>query len=408
MSSNNQHEIVILGGNFAGLGVAHYLLKHTLPALSQLNPSITYRVTLISPSTHSFFKVSAPRNLVSTDLIPFSKVFHSIPDGFKEYSPDQFKFIQGTATNLDAEQKIVTISTQSTTKTTSYSTLVIATGTSANTALWTLNGPHDLTMKAMEDMHRSLPLAKTIFIAGGGPAGTETAGEIGTLYPNAKTTILSGTSRLLPHQDPGFSKDAESRLKQMGIEVVHNLRVSNVKEGKQTELTFDDGSTRIVDVYIDSTGGKPNSSFLPSSWLNERGYVLNDDKTLRLTVPNTNGVYVIGDVGSYSAGVLLDVNDGVAPLCSSIHIDLAPAKSVDASKERSGLLSYIFPSKSALPKQKYFKHTNYHLVPIGPKGGVGQFMGYRVPNMMVHRMKAKTFMVEKAGDAVKGVDFLAA
>ena len=408
MASISQHQIVILGGNFAGLGVAHYLLRYTLPALSQLNPSTTYQVTVVSPSTHTFFKVSAPRTLASADLIPFSKVFHPILDGFKDYTPDQFKFIQGTATELNTNQKTVVINTKGTTTTIPYSTLVVATGTSAKTALWTLNGSHELTMKAMEDMHRSLPSAKTILIAGGGPAGTETAGEIGTLYPKAKTTILSGTSRLLPHQDPGFSKDAESRLKQLGIEVIHDLRVSNANGGKRTELTFSDGSTREVDVYIDSTGGTPNTSFLPSSWLNERGFVLNDAKTLRLTAPGTERVYAIGDVGSYSAGVLLDVNDGVPPLCSSIHIDLAPPKSVNAAKEKTGLLSYIFPSKSALPKQRYFKHTNYHLVPIGPKGGVGQFMGYRVPNMMVHRMKAKTFMVEKAENTVKGLDFLTA
>ena len=402
------HQFVILGGNFAGLGVTHYLLKHTIPALSQLNPDTTYHVTLVSPSTHSFFKISAPRNLASADLIPFSKVFHSIPDGFKEYSEKQFTFIQGSAKHIEVEDQKVVIAKETSTITVPYKTLIVATGTSAKTALWTLNGSHELTMKAMKDLHKSLPSAKTVFIAGGGPAGTETAGEIGTLYPNAKITILSGTSRLLPHQDPGFSKDAESRLKQLGVEVMHDLRVSDVKEGKQTELIFSDGSTRKVDVYIDSTGGKPNTSFLPASWLNERGYVLNDEKTLRLTAPGTNGVYAIGDVGSYSAGVLLDVNDGVRPLCSSILVDLAPAKNVDAAKEKSGLLSYIFPSKSAVPKQLYFKHTNYHLVPIRPKGGVGQFMGYRVPNIMVTRMKAKTFMVEKAGDAVKGVEFLAA
>lgn len=168
MAASGKHEIVILGANFAGISTAHYLLRQTIPALSQLNPSISYRVSLVSPSTHFFWKVGAPRTLVSPNLLPIDKAFVLIADGFKEYSPEQYRFILGSAVGLDPEQKVVTIDHEQKTSTISYSTLVIATGTSSNTALWTLNGSHDLSVQAFKDMHERLPTAKTILIAGGG------------------------------------------------------------------------------------------------------------------------------------------------------------------------------------------------------------------------------------------------
>ncbi|KAL9102256.1 MAG: hypothetical protein Q9187_009146 [Circinaria calcarea] len=252
-------------------------------------------------------------------------------------------------------------------------------------------------------MHEILPSAKTILIAGGGPAGTETAGEVAFLYPNAKITILSGTSRLLSRLKPSVSEDAESRLKQLGVEVIHDVRVSSVKGGRPTELTLSDGTTRVVDVYIDSTGGKPNSSFLPSSWLNERGYVLNDEKTLRLTVPKTEGIYAVGDIGSYSTGGILDINGAIIPLCSSIHVDLASKINKEKVTASTGLMSYFSSKNPTQPQQHYVKYMkDTQLVPIGPKGGVGQILGWKIPSLMVWGIKGRTYMIEKAEPRVHG------
>ncbi|MCJ1285863.1 hypothetical protein MMC26_005205 [Xylographa opegraphella] len=393
--ASNHHEFLILGANFAGVGTAHYLLRHTIPALLKLDATRTYHVTLVSPSTHFFWKIGAPRTLASPDLIPFSKAFGPIADGFKEYSSDQYTIETAAAVGLNPEQRTVSVELPSKeNKTLHYATLIIATGTSSPSAVWTLNGSHENTINAMKELHKTLPSAKTILIAGGGPAGTETAGEIGSLYPKAQTTILSGTSRLLPRLSKATSNDVQARLKKLGVEVVNNLRVTSVKklDSGATELAFDDGTTRTVDVYIDSTGGKPNTSFLPKDWLNEKGQVINDDKSLRLTIPGSEGIYAIGDVGSYSHGGFMDVKDGVAPLCSSIAIDVA--KTID-------------PSKAGAFKQKNFKWIpDTQFVPTGPKGGVGQLFGWRVPSLMVWALKSRTFMVEKLPGAMKGQDYI--
>lgn len=173
------HDIVIVGANFAGIGTAHYLLRHTVPALETRNKSTTYRVILISPSTHFFWKIGAPRTLINDKLIPLEKAFIPIADAFKEYSAEKFTLVLGTATSLDENRKTITISPVSPSITTSvsYSTIIIATGTTSASPLWTLHGSHEESIAAFKQMHKSLPEASTILVAGGGPAGTETAGE---------------------------------------------------------------------------------------------------------------------------------------------------------------------------------------------------------------------------------------
>lgn len=171
------HEIVVIGANIAGISAAHYLLKHTIPTLQDANKSATYKLTLISPSTHFFWKIGAPRALINSELIPFSKVFKPIEDGFKQYPKDKFTFVIGSAVGVDQAQRTVTVQTaDSGTKTVSYSALVIATGTTSTSPLWTLHGSHEKTVSSMEELHAALPKASTILIAGGGPAGVETAG----------------------------------------------------------------------------------------------------------------------------------------------------------------------------------------------------------------------------------------
>lgn len=171
------HDIVVVGANIAGINTAHYLLKHTIPTIEAANRSTTYKLTLISPSTHFFWKIGAPRALINSELIPFSKIFKPIEDGFKQYPKDKFNFVIGSAVGLDEGRKTLTVQSPESTKTVSYSSLVIATGTTSTSPLWTLHGSHEASISSMKELHAALPKAHTILIAGGGPAGVETAGQ---------------------------------------------------------------------------------------------------------------------------------------------------------------------------------------------------------------------------------------
>ena len=430
--------------DIAGIGTAHYLLRHTIPSLQKLT-SGKYHVTLVSPSTHAFWKIGAPRTLASEDALPIDKVFLPISDGFKSYPADSYSFVQGAATGLNEDNKTVIVTKGSTTTELPYNTLVVATGTTSNSAIWTLHGEHEISIQAFKDLQAALPGAKTILIAGGGPAGVETAGEIAQLHPQAKTTLLSGGTRLLPRLKPATSADAQKKLEAMGVQVLNNVKVSRSKpidngSAYAAELGFDNGETRSVDIYIDATGGKPNTGFLPRSWLTTDGgaKVDTDARTCRAT--KAEGVYAVGDVGSYSHGGFLDVRDGVPVACSSIAIDIASAhekagavpqqkttsKSTDSPASFSSYVgwflsvvySWVFffltaratdERATAVPKQKYYKWLpDSQFVPIGSKQGVGQVMGWRIPSFVVAKVKAQTYMIEKFPGLPAGADYVKA
>ena len=123
------HNIVVLGGNFAGVSAAHYILRHVLPLLN--NEKSAYKVTLISPSDHTFFKVGVPRALVSSPDL--ERPFASIPDALQNYKPSEFSFIQGEAVGVDETTKTVSVKSTGNSKdsSTQYDSLVIATGTTS-------------------------------------------------------------------------------------------------------------------------------------------------------------------------------------------------------------------------------------------------------------------------------------
>lgn len=425
------HDIVILGGNYSGISVAHYLLRHTIPKLEAVNKSTTYKVTLVTPSSHFFWKIAAPRAVADPNF-NLDTIFLPIADGFKDYPSDRYAFVLGTATSLSAQQQTITVTLESSSETTlSYSTLIIATGSKSTSPLWAFHGAHSLTASVLEKYRHALPEAKSILIAGGGAAGVETAGEIGSCYPSARKTILSGSTRLLPALRPAIGKAAEKHLQNLGFEVIHNVKVTSstpnsAEAYQQTHLALSDGTARDVDAYLDATGAQPNTDFLPKSWLTERGHVITDGKTLRATAA-PKGVYAIGDVASYTRGSVFDVNDAVAPLCSSILVDqtagpdgqsssngdVHASSGIDAQNRMRAGYSSWWPGLASKAQdrdgqQRYYKQntSEMQLVPIGPKGGVGVLFGWQVPSWFVWVIKSRTFMVEKAPDVVTGAAYL--
>ncbi|KAH8597517.1 hypothetical protein B0O99DRAFT_617606 [Bisporella sp. PMI_857] len=397
------HNIVILGGNFAGVSTAHYLLRHVLPSLNSTNGDGSgYKVTLISPSDHTFFMIAAPRVLISAEVVPLDRPFGSIPDAFSHYTASEFSFIKGEAVQVDEVARTVSVRTTGGTTNTSvqYESLVVATGSRSSSPLWTLHGDPEHTTAAFRDMHNRLPKSKTILIVGGGASGVETAGEIAHFYKQKDITILSGSTRLLPGlRHTGIGKSAERQLESLNVKTIHNAKVTSSTEFPDgtTSVKLSDGSTKTVDIYIDATGRAPNTSFLPDSWLNDTKRVATDVSTLRATKA-PDRIYSIGDAASYSRGGVLDAKSAVPALCYSIWSDL---RKLDNGKEGR-------PAKTAILKEKKYKQiqSDIQLVPIGPNGGVGVLFGWKVPSFFVWLVKSKTFFLQKAQGLATGEEFL--
>ena len=394
--------IIVLGGNYAGIGIAHHLLRHTLPLLNSTNSAEKYKLTLVSYSDHTYFNVAAPRALAAPEKVPLDKIFIPISTAFGSYKSSEFTFVHGEAVGIDENARTVSVKEVGTAETNSlpYAVLVVATGTCAN-ILFTLHGEHSNTIAAFHDMHARLPKAKSVVIAGGGPTGVEVAAEMAFFHPEKDVTLLSGTSRLLNRvQNTSISPKAEKKLAALDVKTIHNVRVTaanKTKDENKTTLEFSDGSTRVVDIYLDATGGKPNSGFLPTSWLDTTtNRVVTNGETLRATQAPA-GVYALGDVASYSKCGIPDASWPVAALAYSIWYDIQTGKISSASSEKSEQSSSRSGANLSAIKEKKYKQikSDMIIVPTGPKGGVGAIFGWSIPSWLVWLLIARTFGVER-------------
>ena len=172
--------------------------------------------------------------------MPNEKIFLDIEPGFKQYG-DKVKFIVGKATSLDPQKRVLSISEPSGRETAiSYHALVLATGSKSPSAVWSSYGNgHEEIEAALANANAQVKAARSIVIAGGGPAGVETAGEIGEYlngapgwfqsrpkHPKAQITLITSSDKLLPRLRPAIAKQAEHDLNRLGVEVKYNIKVS--------------------------------------------------------------------------------------------------------------------------------------------------------------------------------------
>jgi len=401
------HNIVIIGASYGGLPAAHGLLKDVLPQIKK--EGLSYKITMIAPSAYFYWKVGSPRTIVNPSALPIDKVLLPIKDGFKNYSAEQFEFVQAYARHIDPMAKTVETDVAGSF---GYDSLLICSGTYFSADYWSTSNGADAVRKALEDIHRRLPQAKTVVVAGGGAAGVETAGELGQTYGGKKDIILySGSDQLLNRlTNKAVGKDAEARLTKMGVKVVNGgVRVvEHINEGAKDILKLSNGETVEADVYIASTGDKPNSQFVPKEWVNEKGYVRTDGKTLRLNVPGVQNVYCFGSVGSYSDGSIFDTKFAIKPLLETIKLDLQGQR-----KSRFFYCIHVLEKRSAdisspvepgpRTKNVYNKiEKDMQFVPLGSTQGVGVVMGFKIPSFMVKMAKSKDFMIGQAPKLVQG------
>ena len=390
--SEQTHNIVILGASFAGLKVAHGLLK-ALPALKTQTKK-DYKVTIISNTTHFWWSVGAPRAMLKPYPKDNSDSFIPIAQGFKTYPSPSYEIIHAEITCVDTQTQDTIYKLKdgddnvaSEEQKIHFDTLVIATGSTGVSPLYALQGSHVPTLNAYKDVQARLPAAKTVLVVGAGPAGVETAGELGELHGKKTSspkdiTILSGRDRLLPDLRPSIGQRAQEILDGMGVKAEHNLRMESFKQNPdgKNEISLSDGSIRIVDLLLVATGRTPASSFLPAHLLDTHGRVKVDEY---LRIPSVKSIYALGDVCSAS-----EKPGGILHLETAAPVTVGNVIAELGGKEGK-------PHKSMTQKEM-------QLVPVGPGGGVGAIFGWWVPSFMVKQIKSKTFFFPKAMQTVQG------
>ncbi|KAF2691748.1 FAD/NAD(P)-binding domain-containing protein [Lentithecium fluviatile CBS 122367] len=406
---SSRKNIVILGGSYAGISVAHYVLKHAIPTLPQTE---AYQVVIISSASEAMCRPACPRALISDDMFPQEKLFVSIPKQFEQYPEGSFRFVHGSATAVDHDQRMVTVRLEAgKTETLKYHTLVVATGASTPSPLFGLNRDEAFLKEAWVEFRSSLATAKRIVIAGGGPAGVETAGELGEYLngragflssqldnPKVSITVVTAGSNILPALRPSIAKTAEQYLAKVGVTVIKNTRVKGVSPpnagADSSNLTtgatiaLDDGSSLEADLFIPATGMTPNTSFLSQILLTSTGQVNTNLSTLRVDAAGPR-VYALGDVSSSAR--------------PAVHNILAAVPVVGANIKRDLLLA-AGKSESEVNVEKLFKEDKREtqMVPIGKSKGVGAAMGWKLPSWMVWAIKGRDYWLWTTGGLWSG------
>lgn len=144
----------------------------------------------------------------------------------------------------------------------------------------------------------------------------------------------------------------------------------------RTLVSFDNGYREVFDCCIFATGNNPNTSYIPISSLDNRGYIVTDPY-LRMTYNNPNqNIYVFGDLVASGKQTLLDIGF--------------------QSEVLETTLIYDVLQKPYSKLKKYKPTAPTYIVPISEKGGVGVLFGVPMPGFVIAFFKSKNFMLEKS------------
>ncbi|QPC77180.1 hypothetical protein HYE68_007932 [Fusarium pseudograminearum] len=369
--------VVILGAGWAGLPLAHKLLKYTLPKTPNL------KVILVSPNTHFFWNVAASRGIIP-NAIPDQQLFLPIKPAFDQYPQGNFEFVLGKADRIDAKLSSVNVAcNDGNTREIKYDELIVATGSGMASGLPLKPiGTHEETMSAWTQLQSQVGHAKSIVVAGAGATGTEVAGELAARYGSSKeiTLIISGEQPLEGALE-SVRASATRDLTTLGVRLIHKGRVNEAKkslDGQETELLLSNGAILKCNLYLALHGIKLNTSFVPPSFLDDKGNI-RIDKNMR--VVGSNNIWAIGDVG--------DIDPKQLTVTDNQIIHLAAALDAVFTGEKS------FKPYEPMTKTMIF-------VSLGKKYATGQIGNWKLFSFMVSWVKGRKLFVDTAEGYVGG------
>ncbi|KAI0099016.1 hypothetical protein GGR51DRAFT_403848 [Nemania sp. FL0031] len=379
--------VVVLGGAFAGIQVAHRLLKYTQPQVKDL------KVILVSKNSHFYWNLASVRAIVP-GVLNEDQYARPIAPGFAKYPADAFEFIVGSAEAVDITAKTVkvTVGADSSERSLSYDYLVIATGTrnAGSTAVpWKNNGTHEEITALLSETQEKVKAAKHIVVAGAGATGVETAAELGFEYGNPtgdaaaakKEIVLLSADKEVLNGD-SIAGNVASELKKLHVTVRGPARVASTStspDGK-TEIVLEDGEKIVTDLYLPTMGMAPNTEFLPESVLTDKKFVAIDEF---YAVPGAENVWAAGDVVWKPRGSFVLADKQAAGV----------AKNIDAVlKGKNQTLVKTLP-------------IDVLMVATGRSRGAGRMGPIKAFSLMVYLIKGKTLGVDKLPSWVDGTVF---
>jgi NADH dehydrogenase len=296
---------VVIGAGYAGIHAVKEIRKTFNDGASK-HP---LRLILIDKNSYHLRKVLLFRPAVTDEdiKIPLVKMF-----------PDGLEIIQAIVTKIEAGEKQLSYQDAAGNENTmDYDMLVVAAGSIARQPgpnqggmplatldgalkirnMWLANMKQAVTETNLKERQRLM----TIAIAGAGISGMETAAELAHyvrqdaeqlgLDPKAVKINLYNTNKRLFLDGPAkVGMKLEHFLQESGVNVVHESRVVQEKEGK---LTLSSGEKLPVGLCVWTVGLLPNPMLRNLGMpVTPEGYVIIDAS---YRVQDAQGVYSIGD-----------------------------------------------------------------------------------------------------------------
>lgn len=384
-------DIVIIGASFAGLHIAHSVLRDVPDA----------KVTLINPSTSFFWNIAAPRIVAKPAAFLPQQYLLPIKEAFASYLTEAFEFIPGTATEIKPTEKTVTVKpNDAEAKTLSYDYLVIASGSTTSATSGSLTGtPIPFKPTGNDDIERLIEAAqghiagaKEIVIGGAGPIGVELAGELAEAVEQngnagkVSITLVSATERVLPMLKPSASAAARKLLEQKKVKILTSKRVIGVvtpeDDGSKWTVNLEGGDTLSADLYIPTTGATPNNDFIPKQFLDENGWVtVNKEMRVLSTEGSKLPIFAAGDITNNSMRLSFKAVEQAQVAAANLKAEIVGATPIKTYDQKGSIMM---------------------VVPVGETGGTGQVFGIVPFSFMVKMIKGKTYFIEKATGTLAG------
>jgi len=373
-----QHNIVIVGGGFAGTTLARVLERHLPPG---------NRVVLISEESYTTFNPMLAE-VVGASVFP-EHVVAPIRQMLSRSKGSQF--IMGRVTAVDIEHRCVTASTLAGPQQIVFDHLVFAFGTRANLDLVPGMAQHALPLKLVGDAmfirNRVLQRVARIeletdpavrcrlghfIVIGGGFSGVEVAGELadflhGALrfYPRVghdelKVTLLQDADRLLLELPESLGRAAARSLASRNVDVQLGARASRIDADG---VTLADERHIAANTVICTIGTRPNPLVERLGLALQRGRIETDPD---LSVRGARNIWAIGDCALVQNGA----DAGYAPPTAQF-----------AVAEALALAHNIAANIGGRPTRAFSHVARGMMATTGHLKGVAQLFGLRLTGL---------------------------
>lgn len=195
-------------------------------------------------------------------------------------------------------------------------TVLIATGTRPNHPQiypW-----HDKRLCESDSILRVRELPQKLLVIGGGVIGSEYACIFSAL--GAEVTLVDGRSRLMGFLDAEVSAALEAAMRKMGIELLLEESVVELKSGEKLLAVLEKGGSAAFDAVLAASGRAGNTDTLGLENVgieaDKRG-LLKVDEHYRTSVPN---IYAAGDVIGFPALASTSMEQGRLAVCHAFDL----------------------------------------------------------------------------------------